>query len=54
MDSDSAAPRERDTLPPEELELQRVSEFESHARVNENDARLARLAELLRWGCDDE
>lgn len=37
---------ERPTIPPNELELTRVSEFETAARVNENDARLAELEKL--------
>lgn len=39
----------RDTLPPCALELERVAEFEAAARVDENDARLKRLAELIAW-----
>ena len=39
-----------DTLPPGELELERVEQFEREIkRVGENDARLARLADLMTW-----
>lgn len=36
----------RATLPPPEVELALVAEFERAARVNENDARLAVLEQL--------
>ena len=47
---------EHDTLPPRELELEHVAQFEREiARLGENDARLAHLAELVNmWGRDGE
>lgn len=52
MASDS---NERETLPPAELELAHVEEFERALRVSENDARLAELERLRPlWGLVDD
>jgi hypothetical protein len=41
------------TTPPPELELERVAAFERQITcTGENDARLARLLELLNWSVD--